>query len=99
LQYTWLLLPTKRIFVTIAVKWSNFFLCRKGKALCKRPFALYRQQPEKYKQNVDVFPLEKLLRTPMERGLGAIESGLGAILMKVCRSLLYAILPNGASAS
>jgi len=40
--------------VTSAVKWSNFFLCRKGKALCKRSFALHRQQSEKYKQNVDV---------------------------------------------
>ena len=40
--------------VTIAVRWSNFFLCRKGKALCKRPFEWHRQQPEKYKQNFDV---------------------------------------------
>jgi len=37
--------------VTIAVKWSNFVLCRKGKALCERPFTLHHQQPEKYKQN------------------------------------------------
>jgi len=63
-----------------------------GKALCERPFALHRQQHEKYKQNVNVPPLEKFMRTPMERGLGAI-------LTKVCRSLLYAIVLNGASAS
>jgi len=63
-----------------------------GKALCERPFALHRQQPEKYKQNVDVAPLEKFLPTPMERGLGSI-------LTKVCRLLLYAVLLNGASAS
>jgi len=42
--------------VTIAVKWSNFFLHRKGKALCQCPFALHRKQPEKYKQNIDVSP-------------------------------------------
>jgi len=63
-----------------------------GKALCERPFALHRQQPENYKQNVDVAPLEKFLRTPMERELGAI-------LTKVCRLRLYAVLLNGASAS
>jgi len=74
-------------FVTIAVKWSNFFLRRMGKALCECPFALHRQQPEKYKQNIDVSPLEKFLQMPM-------ETGLGAILTKVCRLLL-----NGASAS
>jgi len=62
------------------------------KGLCKRSFVLHRQQPEKYKQNVDVSPLEKLLRMPIERELGAI-------LMKDCRSLLYTILLNGASAS
>jgi len=45
-------------FVIIAVKWSNFFLHRMGKALCERLFALYRQQPGKYKQNVDVAPLK-----------------------------------------
>ena len=55
-QNAWLLLPTKCIFVTIAVKWSNFFLCRMGKALCERPFALHRLKPEKHKQNVDVVP-------------------------------------------
>jgi len=46
-------------FVTIATKWSKIFLCRKGKALCERPFgpfALHRQQSETYKQNVDVPP-------------------------------------------
>jgi len=43
-------------FVTIAVKWNNLFLCRMGQALCERPFALHRQKPEKYKQNVDVAP-------------------------------------------
>ena len=51
---TWLLLSTKCSFVTIAVKWSNFFLCRWCKALCERRFALHRQQPEKYEKNVDV---------------------------------------------
>jgi len=28
------------LFVTIGVKWSNFFLYRKGRALCERPFVL-----------------------------------------------------------
>jgi len=37
-------------------------------------------------------PLEKFLLTTIERGLGAI-------LTKDCRSLLYAVLLNGASAS
>jgi len=79
-------------FVTIAVKWSNFFLCRMGKAFCERPLTLHPQQPEKFKQNFNVAPMEKFLRTPMERGLGAI-------LTNVCRSRQYAILLNGASAS
>jgi len=74
-------------FVTTAVKWSNFFLHRMGKALCECPFALQRQKPEKYKQNIDVSPLERFLRMPVERGLGAI-------LTKVCQLLL-----NGASTS
>jgi len=43
-------------FVTVAVKWSNFFLCRMGKALCEHPFALHSLKPETYKQNVDVVP-------------------------------------------
>jgi len=58
-----------------------------GKALCECPFALQRQKPEKYKQNIDVSPLERFLRMPVERGLGAI-------LTKVCQLLL-----NGASTS
>jgi len=79
--------------VTIAVKWSNFFLCRNGKALCKRPFALHCQQPIKDKQTVDVAPpLKKFLQTTMEREIGAI-------LTKVFRSLLHTILLNGAWAS
>jgi len=61
----------EHLFVTIAVKWSNFVLCRKGKALCERPFTLNRHQPEKYKQNIDVAPMDKFLRTPIERGLGS----------------------------
>ena len=36
------LLPTKWIFGTVAVTFSLW--CRKGKGLCERPFALYRQQ-------------------------------------------------------
>jgi len=49
------LLPTKRIFGTVAVTWVSFSLwCRQGKALCERPFALHRQQPEMDKQNVDL---------------------------------------------
>jgi len=54
-------------FVPIVAKWSNFFLRRKGKALCERPFTLLRQQPEKY--NFDVATMEKFLQTLMERGL------------------------------
>jgi len=68
-----------------------------GKALCGRPFALHRQKPEKHKQNVNVVPpLEKFLRTPMERGLEALSIG---VLTKVFRSLLSAIRLNRASAS
>jgi len=48
------------VFVTIAIKWSNFFLSRKGKALCERPFTLHRQQPEKCKDFVDVSPPGKI---------------------------------------
>jgi len=44
-------LPTKGIFSTVAVTFSLW--CRKGKALSERPFALYHQQPEMGKQNVD----------------------------------------------
>jgi len=33
-------------------------------------------QPEKYKQNVDVYPLEKLLRLPVERGSGHSNESL-----------------------
>jgi len=37
-----------------------------GKAVCERPFALHRQQPEKDKQNFNVVPvLANFLRTPM----------------------------------
>jgi len=46
--------------VTIAIKWSNFFLWRKGKALCEPPIALHHQQPENCKQNVDVAPPGKI---------------------------------------
>jgi len=31
-----------------------------GKALCECPFALHLQQPEKYKQNIDVSPPGKI---------------------------------------
>jgi len=49
---------------------------RKNNALCERPFALHRQQPEKHKQNFDVTLMEKFLRTPVERGLGTILTNL-----------------------
>jgi len=62
-----------------------------GKALCECPFALHLQQPEKYKQNIDVSP-------PGQISADANGQGLGAILTKVCRVLLYAMLLNGASA-
>jgi len=40
-----------------------------GKAFCERPFALYRQQAEKDKQNVDVAPpLEKPFGFKPEHG-------------------------------
>ena len=67
MQYTWLLLPTKRIFVTIAIKWNKFFLCWKGKALYKHLFALYRLQPEKFKQN-STFPLGKITADAHRKG-------------------------------
>jgi len=50
------LLPTKRIFGTVAVTWGISLWCWKGKAFGERPFALHRQQPEKDKQNVDFTP-------------------------------------------
>jgi len=53
-------------------------------ALCERPFTLHRQQPEKYKQNFDVAPHEKI--SPYAHG-----KGFGVIVTKICRSLLYAI--------
>ena len=46
--------------MTIAVKWSNFFLHRMGKALWKCLFTFNRQQPEKYEQNIDVSPTGKI---------------------------------------
>jgi len=52
-------------------------------ALCERQFTLHRQQPEKYKQNIDVSPHEKI---PPD----AHEKRFGTIVTKVCRSLLYA---------
>jgi len=55
-------------FVTVAVKWSNFFLCRMDKALCERPFALHRLKPEKHKQNVDVVPPWKNFRGRQWKG-------------------------------
>jgi len=61
-------------------------------ALCQRPFTLHRQQPEKYKQNFDVASHGKI--SAEDHG-----KGFGAILTKVFRSLLYAILLNGSSAS
>jgi len=67
-----------------------------GEALCERPFALHRLKPKKYKQNVDGVPPGKFLRTPIKRALGALSIGVPT---KVFRSLLYAILLNGASAS
>jgi len=54
-------------------------------------FTLHRQQREKYKQILTLSPMENFLQIPMERGLGAI-------LTKICRSLLCAILLNWASA-
>jgi len=40
--------------------------CTNSKVFCEGPIALQREQPDKYKQNVDVAPfLEKFLRTPM----------------------------------
>jgi len=53
-------------------------------SLCELPFTLHRQQPEKYKQNFD---------------FASHGKGFWFILTKVCRSLLCAILLNGASAS
>jgi len=61
-------------------------------ALCERPFTLHRQQPEKYKQNFDV-------ATHGIISADAHGKGFEAILTKVCRSLLRAILLYGASAS
>ena len=59
--------------MTIAVKWSNFFLHRMGKALCECLFALHRQQPEKYKQNVDVgTPWKNICGRQLIGNLGSI---------------------------
>jgi len=40
-----------------------------GKALCECPFTLHRQQPEKYKQNIDVSPHGKF--SEVANGIGA----------------------------
>jgi len=67
--------------------------CRKmSKRFCERPFTLHRQQLEKYKQHFDVAPHGKI-------SADAHGNGFGAILTKVCQSLLCAILLYGASAS
>jgi len=55
---TWLLLPTKRVFVRVAV--TCFLWFGKGKAFCERPIALHRQQPENDKHNVDAAPSGKI---------------------------------------
>ena len=81
------LLPTKRIFATVAETFSLW--CKKGKILCERPFALHRQQPEKNKQNVD-FPLEKFLRTPMFISL--VESSylnISTLVSKSCAEAIF----------
>jgi len=59
------LLPTKRIFVIVAVTWAFSLWCRKGKAFCERRLAFHRQQPKKDKQNDFASPLEKFLRRHM----------------------------------
>jgi len=41
-----------------------YIKCTKGKEVCESPFAVRRHQIEN-KQNVNVAPLEKFLRTPM----------------------------------
>jgi len=76
-----------KLFVTIAVKWINFFWCSKGIALCKRPFALNRQQPKKLQAKCRRLP-------PGNVSADDYRTGVGAILMKVFRSLLYAVLRN-----
>ena len=60
--------------MTTAVKWSNFFLCRKGKALCKRPFTLLRQQPEQY--NSDVAPWKNFCRRSWKGAWGHSNESL-----------------------
>jgi len=80
--------------VTIAVKWSNCFLCRKGKTLCERPLTLHRQQPEKYKQNFDVVPHEKISADAHGKGTwGHSNESLPITAVR------YSLLLNGASAS
>jgi len=64
-----------------------------GKALCERPFALHREQPEKYKQNVDVSPPSGKISADTN------ETGAWGHSNEVCQLLLYAILQNGVSAS
>jgi len=62
------LLPTKQNFVTIAVKWINFFWCRKDKALCKRPFALHCQQSKKLQAKCRRFPPGKISADDHRKG-------------------------------
>ena len=47
----------KCIFCDYCRKMEQFLLHIMSKALCERPFALHRQQPENYKQNVDIAPI------------------------------------------
>jgi len=41
-------------------------------AFCERPFTLHRQQPEKYKHNLDVAPHGKIYAEAHGRGLGPL---------------------------
>jgi len=58
-------LPLPPRYAPLSASFWLRYWCRKDKAFCERLVTLYDQQSEKYKQHVDLAPLEKFVRTPM----------------------------------
>ena len=55
--------PLAPLVTPLRSKGAFSLWCKKGKAFCERPLALYRQQHGKDKQNIKFAPLEKFLRS------------------------------------
>jgi len=70
-------------------------LCRKGKAPCEHPFELHRQQPEKYKQNVDVSPPGKHFVDAHGKGAWSHSNEslpITAVLVQLCSKPIVQIV-------